>query len=124
MTTKGRNKGRHQKWQQGLSQQTPNPQQPNPREGESSIERSLANVKEAHQKALVTVAALEEEIEQLSCPLIRSQPEVKTHSRSRDHQIHGSRGGRGGATRHGLRTAQPPTSNITPPEGTRSLAEK
>ena len=38
------------------------------------------------------VAALEEEIEWLSCPLARSQPELRTHSRSRDCQIHGSGG--------------------------------
>ena len=59
---------------------------------ESSLERSLANVREAHQKVLTMAAALEEEIEQLSCPLARSQPELRTHSRSRDCQIHGSRG--------------------------------
>ena len=58
----------------------------------SSVERSLANVREAHQKALAMAVALEEEIEWLSFPLARSQPELRTHSRSRDHQIHGSRG--------------------------------
>ena len=35
--------------------------------------RSLAEVREAHQKALAMAATLEEEIEWLSCPLIRSQ---------------------------------------------------
>ena len=59
---------------------------------EASVERSWANVREAHQKALATAATLEEEIEQLSCPLIRSQPEVWVHSKSRDHCVHGSRG--------------------------------
>ena len=73
---------------------------------------------EAYQKALATAAALEEEIEQLSCPCTRSQPEVRAQSRSRDCWIHGSRGGREGTTRCGQRTAQPPTLNITPPEGT------
>ena len=70
------------------------PQELNPweREEESSVERSLANVREAHQKALAMVTALEEEIEHLSCPLIMSQPEVRTHSRSRDCWIYGSRG--------------------------------
>ena len=58
---------------------------------ETSVERSLANVKEAHQKALATRAALEEEIEWLSCPLTWSWPEVQMHSKSRDHQVHGSR---------------------------------
>ena len=42
-------------------------------------------MREAHQKALATVATLEEEIEQLSCPLIRSQSEAQAHSPSRDH---------------------------------------
>ena len=59
---------------------------------ESSVERSLPNVKKAHQKALAMVAALEEEIEWLSCPPTRSQAEVRTHSRSQDCWIHESRG--------------------------------
>ena len=72
--------------------QPPRSQTPGKGRRESSVERSLANVREAHQKALAMVAAMEEEIEQLSCSLIRSQPEVRTQSRSRDHWIHGSRG--------------------------------
>ena len=56
------------------------------------MERSLAKVREAHQKALAMAATLEEEIEWLSCPLTRSQPEVQVHSKSRDCQVHGSRG--------------------------------
>ena len=95
MTTNGGNKGRHQKWQQGPSQQMSDPQRAEPLGGgrrESSVERSLANMREAHQKALAMVVALEEEIEWLSCPLIRNQPEVRTHSRSRHCWIHGSRG--------------------------------
>ena len=48
------------------------PKEQNPWEGrrEASVERSLAKLREAHQKALAMVAALEEEIEWLSCPLI------------------------------------------------------
>ena len=57
---------------------------------EASVERSLAKVREAHQKALAMVAALEEEIELLSCPLI-SWPEVWAHSKSRDCHVHRSR---------------------------------
>ena len=72
--------------------QPPRSQTPGRGRRESSVERSLANMREAHQKALATAAALEEEIDQLSCPLIRSQPEVRTHSRSRDCWIHESRG--------------------------------
>ena len=56
------------------------------------MERSLAKVREAHQKALAMVAALEEEIEWLSCPLVRSWPEVQAHSRSRDCHVCRSRG--------------------------------
>ena len=58
---------------------------------EASVERSLAKAKEAHQKALAMAATLEEEIEQLSCPLIRSWPEVWAHSMSRDCHVHRSR---------------------------------
>ena len=56
------------------------------------MERSLANVRKAHQKALAMAPALEEEIEWLSCPPTRSQPKVRTHSRRRDHWIHRSKG--------------------------------
>ena len=51
---------------------------------DASAKRSLFEVREAHQKALATVATLEEEIEQLSCPLTRSWSEARTHSKSRD----------------------------------------
>ena len=43
---------------------------------DTSVERSLAEVREAHQKALAMVATLEEEIEQLSCSLTRSWMEA------------------------------------------------
>ena len=39
---------------------------------DASVERSLTEAREAHQKALAMVAALEEEIEWLSHPLVRS----------------------------------------------------
>ena len=61
---------------------------------EASVERSLAKVREAHQKALAMAASLEEEIEWLSCPLIRSWPEVQACSRSRDCCVCRSRGQR------------------------------
>ena len=41
------------------------------------MERSLAKAREAHHKALAMVVTLEEEIEWLSHPLIRSQSESK-----------------------------------------------
>ena len=91
-----------------------------PRRGrrEASVERSLAKVREAHQKALATVATLEEEIEWVNCPLIRSQPEVWAHSKSRDCCVCRFRGRKGGTARCNLRTALPPILSITPPEGT------
>ena len=51
---------------------------------ETSVERSLATVREGHQKALTTAAALEGEIERLSHPLPQSQPQVRARSKSRD----------------------------------------
>ena len=44
-----------------------------PRRGrrDASMERSLTEVREAHQRALAMVMALEEEIEWLSCPITR-----------------------------------------------------
>ena len=58
----------------------------------SSAKRSLANVRNAHQKALATVVALEEEIEWLSWPPAGNKPGARTHSKSRDCQTHESRG--------------------------------
>ena len=55
---------------------------------ETSVERSFAMVREAHQKMLATGAALEGEIERLSCSLPQSQPEVSARSKSRDFQGH------------------------------------
>ena len=63
-----------------------------PQRRDASKERSLAMVREAHHSALVVVATLEGEIEQLSCPLIWSQSETWTHSHSRDCHRHRSRG--------------------------------
>ena len=59
---------------------------------DASVERSLAEARETYQKALAMEAALEEEIEWLSWPLIRSQLETLAHSRSRDHHRCRSRG--------------------------------
>ena len=62
----------------------PPPKSRTPGRRETSIERSLATVREAHQKALAVAAALEGEIERLSHPLLQSQPEVRVRSKSRD----------------------------------------
>ena len=76
----------HQGWERGETPQTtgePNPtdtwppRSRIPRRGmDAYVERSLAEARETHQKALATVATLGEEIEQLSCPLTRSQSEA------------------------------------------------
>ena len=65
-----------------------------PRRGrrDVSVGRSLTKAREAHQKALAMAATLEEEIEWLSHPLIRSHSEARTHSQSRDCHRHRSRG--------------------------------
>ena len=55
---------------------------------ETSVERSLAMVREAHQKVLAAVAALEGEIERLSHPLPCSQPEIRARSKSGDCWVH------------------------------------
>ena len=75
--------------------QSPDPKTPDPDgvpgEKETSLEQSLANVREAHQKALATAAALEGEIERLSCPLSQRQPEVRgSYGRSKDCRIYRS----------------------------------
>ena len=50
----------------------------------TSTERGLTKVREAHQRALATTAALEEEIEWLSQSVTRGQLEAHAHSRSWD----------------------------------------
>ena len=54
------------------------------------MDRSLATVREAHQKVLTTAAALKEEIERLSCPLPQSWAAVWVRSKSRDCWPHES----------------------------------
>ena len=70
----------------------PRSRTPRRRWRDASVERSLTEAREAHQKALAMAAALEEEIEWLSCPLIRSQSEAWAHSQSRDCCRHRSQG--------------------------------
>ena len=57
---------------------------------ETSIEKSLAPIREAHQKALSATAALEGEIERLSCPLHQGWLEVRARLKSRDHWMQGA----------------------------------
>ena len=61
-----------------------------PGKRETSIEKSLAPIREAHQKALAAAAALKGEIERLSHPLPWSQPEVRARLKSRDCWMHGT----------------------------------
>ena len=51
---------------------------------DDSVERSLAMVHKAHQKALAMVTTLEEEIERLSCT--RNHSQLRARSKSRDCQ--------------------------------------
>ena len=60
------------------------------RKRETSLEKSLAPISEAHQKVLVAAAALEGEIERLSHSLPQNWPEVRARSKSRDHQMQGA----------------------------------
>ena len=91
---------------------------------ESLVERSLANVRKAHQKALAMAVALEEEIEWLSCPPPGANqgwahiPGVETAG----YMNPGDR--KGGTVRCSLKAAQPPILNKTLPGGIQSLAER
>ena len=60
------------------------------RKRETSLEKSLVPIREAHQKALAATAALKGEIERLSHPLPWSWPEVRVRLKSRDHQMQGA----------------------------------
>ena len=57
---------------------------PQKRKRDSSVERSLATICEAHQKVLATAATLEEEIERLSHT--QNCPEMRARSKTRDCQ--------------------------------------
>ena len=90
----------HQGWREDrASSATKKPQSkdPQPSKGgvpgqkETSVEQSLANVREAHQKALATAAVLEGEIERLSHSLSWRWPEVRgSYGRSKDCRVYRS----------------------------------
>ena len=63
---------------------SPRSSTPHRRRNNNSVEQSLAMVHATHQKALATVATLEEEIERLS--QTRNSPQSRARSKSRDHQ--------------------------------------
>ena len=54
------------------------------RRNNDSVERSLATVHEAHQKALAAISTLKKEIERLNCTQAHLQSRAR--SKSRDHQ--------------------------------------
>ena len=70
------------------------PRSKTPRRGrrDTSAERGLTEVREAHWRALATAAALAEEIEWLSPSITRGQLETCAHSRSQDCHRWKSRG--------------------------------
>ena len=54
-----------------INAQPPRSQTPRRGRRDASTERSLTEMREAHQRALATVGTLEEEIEWLSCPITK-----------------------------------------------------
>ena len=52
---------------------------------DTSAKRDLTEVREAHQRALATVAALKEKIERLSQSITQGWLDICAHSRSQDH---------------------------------------
>ena len=77
----------------GLADVQP-PRSKTPRRGrrDTSTERGLAEVREAHWRTLATVAILEEEIQWLSQSITQGQSETHAHSRSWDHWRRRSQG--------------------------------
>ena len=67
-------------------------QTPGRRRRDAFTERCLAEVREAHQTALATVATLEEEFNWLCWHITRGWLGAQAHSRSRDHHGQRSRG--------------------------------
>ena len=59
---------------------------PRGRRRDASAERDLAETREAHQRALASMAALEKKIERLSRSITRGQLDACTHLQSCDHQ--------------------------------------
>ena len=62
------------------------------RRRDTSTERDLFKVREAHQRALADAATLEQRIERLGHSIIRGQQDARAHSQSCDHQRRRSQG--------------------------------
>ena len=88
-----------------------------PRRGnrDTSTERRLAKVREAHQRALAIAATLEEEIERLSWPITRGQSEAHAHSRSQDCLRWRSRGWKSRCHQAWLEESHAPYFEYHPP---------
>ena len=77
---------------------------------DDSVRRSLATVCKAHQKALVTVATLEEEIDRLSHTQAHSSQGPDPRAQATDNRVEK---GRRCIDRFGLKTHQPPAAPLT-----------
>ena len=101
------------------SNRHPASEEQNPRRGrrDTSTERSLTEVREAHWRAPAAAATLEEEIEQLSWPVTRGQLEAQAHSRSQDHHRWISRDQKRRHCQVQLEDSHALTLNITLPGG-------
>ena len=105
----------------GLTDVQP-PRSKTPRRGrDTSTERGLAKVREAHWRALATTAALEEEIEQLSWSVTRANQRPMPTPEAGIATDGNLGDGTGGTTWCVWRRAMPLTSNITLPGGVQHL---
>ena len=93
------------------------PRSKTPRKGRrgTSTERDLAKVREAHWRAPLTVAALEDKIEGLRQSVTQSQPDVHANSRSYDHQRRRSQGQSRRCCRVSLEERPAPFFEYSPP---------
>ena len=89
-----------------------------PRRGRrsTSTERDLAEVREVHQRALVTTATLEEKIERLSWSITQGWLDAHAHSQSCDCWRRRSQGWSRRCCRVGLEESPAPFSEYSPPQ--------
>ena len=84
---------------------------------DTSAERRLAKAREVHQRALATMATLEEEIEHLTGPSLGASGRPMPTPEARIAMDRDKGYGSGGTARCGWRRAMPLTLNITLPGG-------
>ena len=101
----------------GLADVQP-PRSKTPRRGrrDTSTERDLTKVREAHWRALATMATLEEKIESLSWSINWGQPDVHAHSRSHDCQRRRSQGQNRRCCRVWVEESPGPFFEYSPPQ--------